>query len=124
VAAGVDGHAIDHRFRTHLEPGGGGEGARRGAGSERRQRTRARFASWSIRITIRLSRPKRVLKVAGAVSANRALLLRQVRALAQSSLKSTLDVSFAEVGRFGGRTGAGARRERRRSQARLSAALG
>jgi outer membrane protein len=37
-----------------------------------------------------------VLKVAQAVSKPE-LLLRQVRALAQSSLKSTLDVSFAEV---------------------------
>lgn len=42
-----------------------------------------------------------VLKVAQAVSANRELLLRQVRALAQSSLKSTLDVSFAEVAASG-----------------------
>jgi outer membrane protein len=38
-----------------------------------------------------------VLKVAQAVLDNRRLTLRQVRALAQSSLKSTLDVSFAEV---------------------------
>lgn len=38
-----------------------------------------------------------VLKVAQAVVENRRLTLRQVRALAQSSLKSTLDVSFAEV---------------------------
>ncbi|MGA2135990.1 MAG: TolC family protein [Bryobacteraceae bacterium] len=38
-----------------------------------------------------------VLRVAGAVVDNRRLTLRQVRALAQSSLKSTLDVSFAEV---------------------------
>ena len=38
-----------------------------------------------------------VLKVAQAVVDNRRLTLRQVRALAQSSLKSTLDVSFAEV---------------------------
>jgi outer membrane protein len=35
--------------------------------------------------------------VAQAVVENRRLTLRQVRALAQSSLKSTLDVSFAEV---------------------------
>jgi outer membrane protein len=38
-----------------------------------------------------------VLKVAQAVVNNRRLTLRQVRALAESSLKSTLDVSFAEV---------------------------
>jgi outer membrane protein len=38
-----------------------------------------------------------VLKVAQAVVDNRRLSLRQVQALAQSSLKSTLDVSFAEV---------------------------
>jgi outer membrane protein len=38
-----------------------------------------------------------VLNVAQAVVDNRRLTLRQVRALAQSSLKSTLDVSFAEV---------------------------
>jgi outer membrane protein len=38
-----------------------------------------------------------VLKVAQAVVENRRLTLRQVRALAQSLLKSTLDVSFAEV---------------------------
>jgi outer membrane protein len=38
-----------------------------------------------------------VLKVAQAVVENRRLTLRQVRSLAQSSLKSTLDVSFAEV---------------------------
>lgn len=38
-----------------------------------------------------------VLRVAQAVVENRRLTLRQVQALAQSSLKSTLDVSFAEV---------------------------
>ena len=38
-----------------------------------------------------------VLRVAQAVVENRRLTLRQVRALAQSELKSTLDVSFAEV---------------------------
>jgi outer membrane protein len=38
-----------------------------------------------------------VLGVAQAVVENRRLTLRQVRALAQSELKSTLDVSFAEV---------------------------
>ncbi|HXJ38500.1 MAG TPA: TolC family protein, partial [Bryobacteraceae bacterium] len=38
-----------------------------------------------------------VLKVAQAVVDNRRLSLRQVQSLAQSSLKSTLDVSFEEV---------------------------
>jgi outer membrane protein len=38
-----------------------------------------------------------VLRVAQAVLENRRLMLRQVQALARSSLKSTLDVSFAEV---------------------------
>ena len=38
-----------------------------------------------------------VLKVSQAVVQNRQLILRQVRTLAQSSLKSTLDVSFADV---------------------------
>jgi outer membrane protein len=38
-----------------------------------------------------------VLKVAQAVLENRRLTLRQVQSLAQSSLKSTLDVSFVEV---------------------------
>lgn len=38
-----------------------------------------------------------VLKVAQAALANRQLLLRQVTALSQSALRSTLDVSFAQV---------------------------
>lgn len=38
-----------------------------------------------------------VLRVSRAVVENRRLILRQVKALAQSSLKSTLDVSFADV---------------------------
>jgi outer membrane protein len=38
-----------------------------------------------------------VLKVAQAVVENRRLTLRQIRALAQNALKSTLDVSFADV---------------------------
>jgi outer membrane protein len=38
-----------------------------------------------------------VLRVAQAALENRQLTLRQVQALAQSSLRSTLDVSFAEV---------------------------
>ncbi len=40
---------------------------------------------------------RRVLEVAQAVTENRRLLLRQVTALAASSLKSTLDVRFAQV---------------------------
>jgi outer membrane protein len=38
-----------------------------------------------------------VLRVSQAVLQNRQLILRQVRTLAESSLKSTLDVSFADV---------------------------
>jgi outer membrane protein len=66
-----------------------------------------------------------ILKVAQAVSANRALLLRQVRALAQSSLKSTLDVSFAEVVASEAELGlVRAENDARAAQAHLSAALG
>jgi outer membrane protein len=66
-----------------------------------------------------------VLKVAQAVSANRELLLRQVRALAQSSLKSTLDVSFAEVAASEAELGlVRAENDARAAQARLSAAIG
>lgn len=66
-----------------------------------------------------------VLKVARAVSANRALLLRQVRALAQSSLKSTLDVSFAEVAASEAELGlVRAENDARAAQAHLAAALG
>jgi outer membrane protein len=66
-----------------------------------------------------------VLKVAQAVSANRALLLRQVRALAQSSLRSTLDVSFAEVAASEAELGlVRAENDVRAAQAHLSAALG
>jgi outer membrane protein len=66
-----------------------------------------------------------ILKVAQAVSANRALLLRQVRALAQSSLKSTLDVSFAEVVASEAELGlVRAENDARAAQAHLSGALG
>lgn len=66
-----------------------------------------------------------VLKVAQAVVENRRLTLRQVQALARSSLKSTLDVSFAEVAvseaelaLFGAENNAAAAR------ARLASAMG
>jgi outer membrane protein len=66
-----------------------------------------------------------VLKVAQAVSANRELLLRQVRALAQSSLKSTLDVSFAGVAASEAELGlVRAENDARAAQAHLSAAIG
>jgi outer membrane protein len=66
-----------------------------------------------------------VLKVAQAVSTNRELLLRQVRALAQSSLKSTLDVSFAEVAASEAELGlVRAENDAHAAQARLSAAIG
>lgn len=66
-----------------------------------------------------------VLRVAQAVSANRQLLLRQVRALAQSSLKSTLDVSFAEVAASEAELGlVRAENDDRAARAHLSAAIG
>lgn len=66
-----------------------------------------------------------VLKVAQAVFANRNLLLRQVRALAQSSLKSTLDVSFAEVAASEAELGlVRAENDTRAAQDHLSAAIG
>jgi len=66
-----------------------------------------------------------VLKVAQAVADNRRLTLRQVRALAQSSLKSTLDVSFAEVAVSEAELAVvGAENDVQASRARLSAALG
>jgi len=66
-----------------------------------------------------------VLKVAQAVSANRQLLLRQVRALAQSALKSTLDVSFAEVAASEAELGlVHAENDARAAEAHLSAAVG
>jgi len=68
---------------------------------------------------------EQVLKVAQAVSSNRVLLLRQVRALAQSSLRSTLDVSFAEVAASEAELGlVHAENDARAAQAHLSAALG
>jgi outer membrane protein len=66
-----------------------------------------------------------VLKVAQAVSANRELLLRQVRALARSSLKSTLDVSFAGVAASEAELGlVRAENDARAAQAHLSSAIG
>jgi outer membrane protein len=66
-----------------------------------------------------------VLKTAQAVLTNRQLLLRQVRALAQSSLKSTLDVSFAEVAASEAELGVvQAENDARAARARLTAALG
>jgi len=66
-----------------------------------------------------------VLKVAQAVVENRRLTLRQVRALAQSSLKSTLDVSFAEVALSDVELALfRAENEVQASRARLSATLG
>jgi outer membrane protein len=66
-----------------------------------------------------------VLKVAQAVSANRELLLRQVRALAESSLKSTLDVSFAGVAASEAELGlVRAENDARAAQAHLSSAIG
>jgi outer membrane protein len=66
-----------------------------------------------------------ILRVAQAVSENQQLLLRQVRALAQSSLKSTLDVSFAEVAASEAELGlVGAENGARATRAHLSAALG
>jgi outer membrane protein len=66
-----------------------------------------------------------VLKVAQAVVENRRLTLRQVRALAQSSLKSTLDVSFAEVAVSDAELALfRAENDVQASRARLTAALG
>jgi outer membrane protein len=66
-----------------------------------------------------------VLTVARAVLENRRLTLRQVQALAQSSLKSTLDVSFAEVAVSDAELAlVRAENDEQASQARLSAALG
>lgn len=66
-----------------------------------------------------------VLKVAQAVVENRRLTLRQVQALAQSSLKSTLDVSFAEVAVSDAELAlVRAENDVQASRARLSAALG
>jgi len=66
-----------------------------------------------------------VLKVAQAVVDNRRLTLRQVRALAQSALKSTLDVSFAEVAVSEAELALfRAENDVQASRARLTAALG
>jgi outer membrane protein len=66
-----------------------------------------------------------VLKVAQAVVESRRLTLRQVRALAQSSLKSTLDVSFADVAVSEAElTLVRAENDAQSSRARLSAGLG
>jgi outer membrane protein len=66
-----------------------------------------------------------VLRVAQAVVENRRLTLRQVRALAQSSLKSTLDVSFAEVAVSEADLAlVRAENDAQASRARLTAALG
>ncbi len=66
-----------------------------------------------------------VLQVAQAVVENRRLTLRQVRALAQSSLKSTLDVSFAEVAVSEAELALfRAENDVQASRARLAAALG
>lgn len=66
-----------------------------------------------------------VLKVSQAVVENRQLILRQVRALAQGSLKSTLDVSFADVAASEAELAlARAENDAQASRARLSAALG
>lgn len=66
-----------------------------------------------------------VLKVAQAVVDNRRITLRQVQALAQSSLKSTLDVSFAEVAVSDAELALfRAENDVQASRARLTAALG
>src|SRR5690348_11791606 len=66
-----------------------------------------------------------VLKVSQAVVQNRQLILRQVRTLAQSSLKSTLDVSFADVAASDAELAlVKAENDAAESRARLSAALG
>lgn len=66
-----------------------------------------------------------VLRVAQAVVENRRLTLRQVQALAQSAMKSTLDVSFAEVAVSDAELALfSAENDVEASGARLSAALG
>ena len=66
-----------------------------------------------------------VLKVAQAVVESRRLTLRQVQGLAQSSLKSTLDVSFAEVAVSDSELAlVRAENDVQASRARLAAALG
>lgn len=84
----------------------------------------------AIRITVDLAyyqalSADAVLKVAQAVLENRQLLLRQVRALAESAMQSTLDVSFAEVTASEAELGVvRADNDARGAQARLAAALG
>jgi outer membrane protein len=66
-----------------------------------------------------------VLKVSQAVVQNRQLILRQVNTLAQSSLKSTLDVSFADVAASDAELAlVRAENDVAASRARLAAALG
>lgn len=66
-----------------------------------------------------------VLKVSQAVVQNRQLILHQVRTLAESSLKSTLDVSFADVAASDAELAlVKAENDVAASRARLSAALG
>ncbi len=66
-----------------------------------------------------------VLKVAQVVVENRRLTLRQVQALAQSAMKSTLDVSFAEVAESDAELALfRAENDLQASRARLAAALG
>ena len=66
-----------------------------------------------------------VLKVSQAVVQNRQLILRQVSTLAQSSLKSTLDVSFADVAASDAELAlVRAENDVAGSRARLAAALG
>jgi outer membrane protein len=66
-----------------------------------------------------------VLKVAQAVLQNRQLVLRQVRTLAESSLRSTLDVSFADVASSDAELAlVKAEDDNAASRARLAAALG
>jgi outer membrane protein len=66
-----------------------------------------------------------VLAVARAVVENRRLTLRQVRALAESQLKSTLDVSFAEYAASDAELAlVRAENDVQASRARLSAAMG
>ena len=67
----------------------------------------------------------RVLKVAQVIVENRRLILRQVQALAQSFLKSTLDVSFAQVAVSDAELALlRAENDVQASRARLTAALG
>jgi outer membrane protein len=66
-----------------------------------------------------------VLKVARAVLANRRLVLRQISALAQNALNSTLDVSFAQVAVSDAELSlVHAENDVEASRARLTAALG